>query len=215
MPGAAVGESHPAGIDVRIAPLLLRQGYGNRRPAASLGAGLPPGAPASPVMARPAITGDRPTGRRTLTFWRSLRGRRRHVFVGGRSEDCRLRSRFRSDSGRPRRSTPSWCSKSKARNISWLSSGSLRAHLRHQPIEMRCAAGIDQDQLAVEDRRLRGQLAEGLGHAGQPNMDPGVRSSGADGCGSLLCSVMGVVFCQSGRKVKKLKLPKRRSTILG
>jgi hypothetical protein len=32
---------------------------------------------------------------------------------------------------------------------------------------MRGAAGIDQDQLAVEDRRLRGQFAKGLGHARQ------------------------------------------------
>ena len=41
------------------------------------------------------------------------------------------------------------------------------AHLGHQPVEMSGAAGIDQDQLAVEDGRLRGQLAEGLDHARQ------------------------------------------------
>jgi hypothetical protein len=43
-----------------------------------------------------------------------------------------------------------------------------RAHLRHQAVKMRSAAGIDLDQLGVEDGRLRGQLAEGFGHAPQP-----------------------------------------------
>jgi hypothetical protein len=33
---------------------------------------------------------------------------------------------------------------------------------------MRSIARLDQDQLAVEDGRLRGQLAEGFGHARQP-----------------------------------------------
>jgi len=43
-----------------------------------------------------------------------------------------------------------------------------RAHLRHKAVEMRCPARIDQDQFPVENRRLRGQLAEGLDHSGQP-----------------------------------------------
>jgi hypothetical protein len=34
--------------------------------------------------------------------------------------------------------------------------GMARAHLRHQPVEMRRAPGIDQDKFAVKDRRLRG-----------------------------------------------------------
>jgi hypothetical protein len=63
----------------------------NRRPAASLGGGLPPGAPASPVVARQLSPGDRPTGRRNrdleILSWRR-RGCRRHVFVGERSKDC-------------------------------------------------------------------------------------------------------------------------------
>jgi hypothetical protein len=42
-----------------------------------------------------------------------------------------------------------------------------RAHLGHQAVKMRSAAGIDQDKLAVEYGRLRGQLAEGLGDARQ------------------------------------------------
>ena len=42
-----------------------------------------------------------------------------------------------------------------------------RAHLGHQLVEMRGAARIDQDQFAVEDGRLRGQLGEGLDHARQ------------------------------------------------
>ena len=41
------------------------------------------------------------------------------------------------------------------------------AHLGHQPIEMHRASGIDQAKLAIEDRRLRGQLAECLDHARQ------------------------------------------------
>jgi len=43
-----------------------------------------------------------------------------------------------------------------------------RAHLRHKAVEMRCPARIDQAEFAVENCRLRGQLAEGLQHAGQP-----------------------------------------------
>jgi hypothetical protein len=43
-----------------------------------------------------------------------------------------------------------------------------RAHLRHKAVEMRCPARIDQAEFAVENCRLRGQLAEGLHHAGQP-----------------------------------------------
>ena len=35
------------------------------------------------------------------------------------------------------------------------------AHLGHQPIKRRCPTGIDQAQLTIEDRRLRGQLAKG------------------------------------------------------
>ena len=40
-----------------------------------------------------------------------------------------------------------------------------RAHLCHQPVEVRGAAGIDQAQLAVEDRRARREPCEGLDHA--------------------------------------------------
>ena len=42
------------------------------------------------------------------------------------------------------------------------------AHLGHQAVKMRSTARIDQDELAVEDGRFRGQLGEGLDHAWQP-----------------------------------------------
>jgi hypothetical protein len=40
-------------------------------------------------------------------------------------------------------------------------------HLVYQPVKMSGAPGIDQDQLAIEDCRLRGQLTEGLDHPRQ------------------------------------------------
>ena len=43
----------------------------------------------------------------------------------------------------------------------------IRPHLGHQAIKMRCPAGIDQAQFAIEDRRLRRQLAECLDHVRQ------------------------------------------------
>jgi hypothetical protein len=66
----------------------------------------------------------------------------------------RLRSRFRSDNGKPRRSTPSWCKRSNARNNQMGFVRMARAHLPHQPIKMCATPGIDQDQFPVEDRRL-------------------------------------------------------------
>jgi hypothetical protein len=40
-------------------------------------------------------------------------------------------------------------------------------HLGHQAVEMRRAPWINQHQLAIEDRRSRGQLGERLAHAGR------------------------------------------------